>query len=1052
MSEDSILDFLPKYPDITSENFYEDIFKKYEFNEKRLNINEEVKSIDWCSRLDNEEQLRENIPENLYMNHQIIIARFLSMNTQYQSMLLVHQMGTGKTKAAIAVAENIHKDKNSTIRKTIVCAKNHGLLENFRNELVCRTNGEYIPENYALLSSESKRKRTNRLLRRFYDFSINIHGAISFGYTFYELAKEVSNLSDNFIIEKFSNKLFIFDEIHNIRDKPEKKQLESQPSIDIYKQIWKLLHTAKNTKILLMTGTPIKDSIVEISYVLNLILPLNAQFPSGRKFLKQFFDKSQQYYYMKPEMIPIFKEALKGRVSYLKAITSTIPKIFIGDKNYGGLEYFIVEPDIMGKFQSQVYEKAFHNDTNAEGVIYLDSREASLFVFPDGTYGSKGFTKYVTQKRDKIFRKKKSALFFSLHTDLNKPINDAKTIDEKLAVINKWSSKYAICIKNILESQRNGQSQFVYCEYVKGSGAILFSLLLEKFGFSRAFGNETSKALRYAIFTTETTNARQINEILERFNRKDNMNGEYINVIIGSGIISEGFSFKNIQNMHILTMYWNYSETEQVIYRGYRYGSHRDLLENGYTPEYRIYQYVSIPLSKNPEESVDMLMAKISEVKDVNTKRIEMFIKEAAFDCALNYKRNHITGYDNQRDCNYQSCEYNCDGINQLRPVVIDYSTYDLYYDQNSEKSLEYQIALLFHDKSGMNIYQIFEHFPISTEYQILNALNFLISNNIPIKNKYIEQTFLREMRDYYYLVLDISIEPTYMDEFYTSNITAQEQDISYKEALMDIEFEFLLPAIVTKIFDSNETEIPIIIKSLPSFLKAIILELALKAEIQNIDVNRNKRKIIIDTLQDYYSLIDNIYVITMDSIPYICFNATTMQIVQCSEDIIRKYNTQKQEQRTEISTQYNGYYGLYNPDNNKFCIYRPQEGQKKKGSQLQTGIVCGTGLWNKKNLINVIVKIFRIPSPMKPRFEKEVYKNKIISDRYIQDLYSNEELSMMSIEELNNIYHWTTLSAKDLCIYLRKWLDDQKLLIANTNCGTQFKKRLEEKAILAIE
>ena len=39
-------------------------------------------------------------------------------------------------------------------------------------------------------------------------------------------------------------------------------------------------------------------------------------------------------------------------------------------------------------------------------------------------------------------------------------------------------------------------------------------------------------------------------------------------------------------------------------------------------------------------DSIDLRMYQGSEIKDLNIKGIERIIKEAAFDCALNYNRN----------------------------------------------------------------------------------------------------------------------------------------------------------------------------------------------------------------------------------------------------------------------------------------------------------------------------------------------------------------------------------------------------------------------------
>ena len=148
------------------------------------------------------------------------------------------------------------------------------------------------------------------------------------------------------------------------------------------------------------------------------------------------------------------------------------------------------------------------------------------------------------------------------------------------------------------------------------------------------------------------------------------MYGEYINVLIGSKIVSEAYSFLNVQEEHILTPHWNYAETDQAIARGYRYRSHLDLInaeiiklaennnihidnfkdQNGKInfklleneinkvllkpigtpldikkPELYVYQYVSIPtfdkkIKKKPI-SIDLKLYETSEIKDINIVR-----------------------------------------------------------------------------------------------------------------------------------------------------------------------------------------------------------------------------------------------------------------------------------------------------------------------------------------------------------------------------------------------------------------------------------------------
>ena len=98
-SFDGITRFLPKYPNIVpfedtllnpyNGRFYDTIYKKKEFYDLRLSKNGR------CTRKN---------PEDL-MNHQKIIARYLSSHTPYNGALLFHAMGTGKTCSAIGAIE-----------------------------------------------------------------------------------------------------------------------------------------------------------------------------------------------------------------------------------------------------------------------------------------------------------------------------------------------------------------------------------------------------------------------------------------------------------------------------------------------------------------------------------------------------------------------------------------------------------------------------------------------------------------------------------------------------------------------------------------------------------------------------------------------------------------------------------------------------------------------------------------------------------------------------------------------------------------------------------
>jgi hypothetical protein len=225
-----ITDFLPKYPAIESEiafnpysgeTFNDAILHKTEFYNEKLPSYEDipVKSGD-------------------LMKSQILLSRFFSSKTMYDSLLVMHSMGTGKTCAAIAAIEKIFNEKNS-FKKAMIFARGEGLLNNFINELVFRcTAGQYIPENFDDLTELEKIHRINKKVRERYEL-----------YTFETFAKKLKGMGDGDIEKEYSNRIIVIDEVHNIR--PSKKE-----GVETYKQFFRLCHIPNNIKVLLLSGTP----------------------------------------------------------------------------------------------------------------------------------------------------------------------------------------------------------------------------------------------------------------------------------------------------------------------------------------------------------------------------------------------------------------------------------------------------------------------------------------------------------------------------------------------------------------------------------------------------------------------------------------------------------------------------------------------------------------------------------------------------------------------------------------------------------------------------
>jgi len=98
-----IEDFIPFYPYTGDDNLSGSIGDMKQFQEKRLEPNESIPEI-----------------RGSLMNHQHIVSRLLSSTTPYNELLLVHEMGTGKTCSAISVVEQHIRENNYQITDDLV--------------------------------------------------------------------------------------------------------------------------------------------------------------------------------------------------------------------------------------------------------------------------------------------------------------------------------------------------------------------------------------------------------------------------------------------------------------------------------------------------------------------------------------------------------------------------------------------------------------------------------------------------------------------------------------------------------------------------------------------------------------------------------------------------------------------------------------------------------------------------------------------------------------------------------------------------------------------
>ena len=820
-----LYNFLPKYPNIIDkkldpydgETLNDVIYNKKEFREIKLSE-------------------YENIKKGQLMKHQKIISRYLSSYTPYDGILLFHYMGTGKTCSSIGTVEKIMNEKNSPYKKVLILCKGKSIINNWITEIVEKcTNNKYIPEDFDQTKKWNKKILIlKKILKKNYEF-----------HTFHSFVKKIQNYNSSILNQMYNNTIIIIDEIHNIKKENDK-----------YKPIHNFLHSIYNKKVILLSGTPMKDQPEEISSVMNLILPKNKQLPTGKAFINTYLNNTNEILSIKPEKKQELRQYFTGRISYLKFFVNNVHKKYIGE-SIGKLKYMKVFVDYMDENQSEVYLKKYEEESKGKGVEddkeivkmnwFSGSRQSSLFVFPDKSFGSKGFNKYIKTIKHQSYDlngKKKvyytylfDRSFLNLFSKLKK-----EDIEGRLEIVKQFSSKYYTIIKSILENK--DKKALIFSEFVKGSGLIVLSKLLELFNFTQANGRERSDSPRYMILTHKTITQSQLKRLIYRFNQPDNIYGEKIRVVLGSRIISEGLSLFNIQNVHIMTGHWNYSLTEQTIYRAIRADSHFDLLKQIDNVDVNVFLHVSVPINQKKEilnnKSIDLRLYEISEKKDISIKNIEHFIKLNAFDCKLNYKRNSQYKDDNSRDCEYKKCKYECDSNDIIDG--IDDSTYKLYYNYDNIDKIKTKIIKLFQNIVSIefNLLLVYINQDAEANYNeidLLYTLKLIIDNNIPIYNKYGIASYLKEYNNTFFIVNDLHQKVNNLFLYYTNN-PIRKIDRNFLNMINELYIEYFNSDLLQKLLKLEN--IDILLENIPYNVQEIILESCILSDKLNLTKNRN--------------------------------------------------------------------------------------------------------------------------------------------------------------------------------------------------------------------
>lgn len=510
-----------------------------------------------------------NPKEYKLQNPQKFVSKYLSPDTPYKNLLIFHGIGSGKTCTAIRIGEEWKR------KRKIIFVAPASLTGNFRNELrtLCADN-EYITEKERKILHllEPTSDEYKRIIARS-DKKIDIH------YEIYSNNKFIDKIKAKKI--DFKNKVLIIDEIQN---------LISEVGT-FYKIIYKALKNASSNLIIaLLSATPIANAPNEAAKLFNLFR-LKKELPTGTEFNNMFIDIQKDKrgnITFNAKNLDLFKEYIRGYVSYFKGA----PKIAYPKSK---IKYVDCE---MSSFQYKQYKKVLNEAKKLKNVsqeFHLGLRMVSNIAFPNGKFKKTGF---------------------------------CSLTKESIKDLKQYSCKFYRAIKEIRQTEG---LVFVYSDFREYGGLKSFIKVLELKGYKNYEKYDIGEK-RFAVWDGNTKYETK-EDIRNIYNNFDNKNGSMIKIILCSKSCSEGISFKRVQKMILLATHWHQKRMDQIIGRGIRYCSHKDVKK-------KKVDVVILMATYKEKKTVDYIMKNIMDEKEKLISQFEIAIRESAIDCNLNKNSN----------------------------------------------------------------------------------------------------------------------------------------------------------------------------------------------------------------------------------------------------------------------------------------------------------------------------------------------------------------------------------------------------------------------------
>tara|TARA_Y100000389_G_scaffold164614_1_gene168440 strand:- start:37554 stop:39749 length:2196 start_codon:yes stop_codon:yes gene_type:complete len=527
-------------------------------------------------------------------NHQLFLKSYVQSDLfeKNNRLMLYHGLGSGKTCSAISIA-NAFKMKHP--RAQILVVTPASLIPNFYKEM----KGMCGVTQFKELQNTKQTKKNNNpcVVENVNAVLKDIINVLSY--------QRFVKYHKNKTIQLKENTLIIIDEVQNIISE----------TGTMYKYIATALSRTK-ASVVLLSGTPIFDKPNELAMLGNLLntkrkLPIDI-----KQFMSVYGTTTSEDGTINVKNKDQLERFFGNKISYFRGSNPiAYPK---------KVEHEVYCP--MSEFQYDGYmnsigniEKIVGKYGNMPTTFLISPRQSSNVLYPNG-------------KLDII---------------------SAKKYDKQGYPSKKHAIKFYTCAQQINKSKG---PVFVYSNFVSSCGINTFAAILKnemKFEEVNMDMCPTKKGRhhRFAIF--RTGQSEENTRILQIFNSPENKDGNLIKAILGSPAMKEGVTLLRTREVHLLDPYWNRSRIEQIMGRGVRFCSHKNLpVEDRHVDVYHyyavspqtpagIYPHKSLT-HRHPTKNTNMAVKTVDlHIRDMGIMKqryntvYEDILKEVAIDCSL---------------------------------------------------------------------------------------------------------------------------------------------------------------------------------------------------------------------------------------------------------------------------------------------------------------------------------------------------------------------------------------------------------------------------------